>query len=372
MQGVGGQYMNGGMQHGGPMSKPEMGRSNSFPTPPAHNGEQNYWNGSQGLGLDTNVNSRSMPNTPATTPPGNSLNQMPQYPAQNYGEPRSATVASYPQSLQPQLNQSMARFGGPLPQPNSYMEQGRDMAPPPSHQNGSRPSSRQNEGETKDENGLPQQSGIIGEVVDEQPVHYQAASEHETERKDDEYGHSQAGQSVPAGYSNAPRSAYYPPEHTPHLSPDLSGSPSQQGAGTPNRGAYSTSTQPIDPQTGSTPRTATAPQQQWLQQSSGYNTSPRGTDQPLPRQPPSRALYGLESERDSQAGGYASQGYINSSSNKRIRELDDDEDQAPRPASRDSEVAEAMTMKRRKTMSQGSLPNINAGPFEPQTINSRV
>jgi hypothetical protein len=31
-----------------------------------------------------------------------------------------------------------------------------------------------------------------------------------------------------------------------------------------------------------------------------------------------------------------------------------------------------MTMKRRKTMSQGSLPNINAGPFEPQTINSRV
>ncbi|RPA79649.1 apses-domain-containing protein [Ascobolus immersus RN42] len=362
---MGSQYpMNGGMQHGGPMPKPEMGRSLSFPTPPnSGGGEPNYWNGSQNLGIDTGVGSRSMPATPATTPPGSTLNQMPQYPAQNYGEPRSATVATYSQSMQqPQLNQSMARFGGPLPQPNSYMEQGREMAPPSSHQSGSRPSSRQNEADSKDE-GLPQQSGIIGEVVDEQqPVHYQSAPEHESERKDDDYGHSQAGQSVPAGYTTAPRGSYYTQEHTPHLSPDLSGSPSQQGAGTPNRGAYSTSTQPLDPQTGSTPRSATAPQQQWLQQTSAYTTSPRGTEQPLPRQPPARALYGMEGERDSQAGGYAYQGNMNGS-NKRIRELDDDEDSA-RPASRDSDTADAMTMKRRKTLSQSSLPNINSGVFD--------
>lgn len=360
MQGVGAQYpMGGAVQHqGGSMPKPEMTRSMSFPTPP-NTSDSTYWNQPQGLAIDT-VNSRSMPNTPATTPPNSSLGQqMPQYPAQNYSEPRSATVGGYPQSMQPQLNQSMARFGAPLHQPSSYMDQGRDsMAPPPTHQNGSRPSSRQNDGEGKDEQGGP-----IGEVVDEQPVHYQPAPEHETERKEDEYGHSQGGQSVPSAYNNAPRSAYYPPEHTPHLSPDLSGSPSQQGAGTPNSRAYSTSTQPIDPQTGSTPRSATAPQQQWLQ-SGGYNTSPRGTDQALSRQPPQRALYGMDSDRDSQSGGYASQGYMSGGSNKRIRELDDETEQDSRPASRESDAAETMNMKRRKTMSQGSLPNINSATFD--------
>lgn len=295
--------------------RPEMGgRSLTFPAPPS----DGYWNGSsmssgQALAIDTVVNSRSMPATPASTPPANSLIQ---YPQQTYSEPRNQSLYS---GNAPQQSMSMTRFGGPLPQPNSYMSQHdkNSMGPPASAgADNSRPSSRQNNGDVKE---------------DEHSSHYAG----QDDRKDDGYSTQQSN-----GYDHPDRNNYYA---------EVNGSSNAAQSTSPPQPAYETSN--------GTSRT-NGTSNQW---SGSYTTSPRGTsDQAIPRQPPFGLLNGESGDRDS--GDSYSSGLPNintsyTSSNglpsaKRIRELDDDEDEDGRPSSRGEDTEGGL--KRRKTLSSGS------------------
>lgn len=393
--------------------RPGLDRAMSFPTPPSSassvmgvnpDGTTSFWSGGMGgsnsLAIDTVMNSRSMPTTPATTPPGGALQQL-QYPPPNPSLYNSNQSGMSQNSI---AQQNMQRFGQPLPQPGQqYMSQNRDasnMGPPPTSRGPpttlSRPSSRQNNAEEvhPKEEGVEEQNGL-GEGADHED-HDQDQGEEEAEHEADheeEYTHD-------TNYSNGHRGgSYYPPltaDHTPHLSPEMTGSPSHggQAPSTPARsyGGNVNVPRTIDGGSGATPRTTTTPQQQWVQ--GGYSTPPR-TGAPnggaiRQQQPPARNLYQLVSgEAASEHNGpngngapdnsYASQqglgvsmpaqtpqqsyagmnGSSTPSSNKRIR-VEEDDEHGSRPSSRghddrsggDSEG----TLKRRKTIREGSTP----------------
>lgn len=387
-----------------PQMRPEMSRAVSFPipTPPSSassinmNGSENFhWNqpnmisnsGTAPLAIDTVINSsRSMPTTPATTPPGGTLQQLQQFnPSGNFNEPRSSPLyapqaQNLPQSTVSQQN--MTRFGPPLPQPH-YMSQPRDNMPPPNSraQNTSRPSSSPNnpDGQLKDENGIEEQ----GTGEEEQEAGEEEA-DHEPEHEYD----SSVNQ-----YNNINGRGYFQPGDTPHLSPDMTGSPNHQGPGTPNRSVYSTPninvSRNID-NGGSTPRTGSTPQQQqWVPQS-GYSTPPRGTTNTSGVRPsaPARSIYnnmigdGTDRTVEGSNGGNTDNynhgigvpvtpnqsqtfGNINGP-NKRIREMDED-GHGSRPSSRGDDergASDEIGLKRRKTISQPSghsAPAANMG-----------
>lgn len=277
------------------------------------------------------------------------------------------------------------------------------MGPPPTSRGPpttlSRPSSRQNNAEEvhPKEEGAEEQNGL-GEGADHED-HDQDQGEEEAEHEADheeEYTHD-------TNYSNSHRGGnYYPPltaDHTPHLSPEMTGSPSHggQAPSTPARsygGANVNVPRTIDGGSGATPRTTTTPQQQWVQHQSGYSTPPPRANAPnggaIRQQPPARNLYQLVSgdaaaEHNGSNGtgapdnGYAGQqglgvsmpaqtpqqpyagmnGSSTPSSNKRIR-VEDDDEHGSRPSSRghddrsggDSEGG----LKRRKTIREGSTP----------------
>lgn len=380
-----------------PQMRPEMSRAVSYPipTPPSSasgimGGSENFhWNqpsmmgnsGSAPLAIDTVINtSRSMPTTPATTPPGGALQQLQQYNTpNNFNEPRSSPIYSSQGQSMPQgtVSQSgnMNRFGPPLPQP-PYMSQPRDNMPPPTSRgpNVSRPSSSQNnaDGQVKDDNGIEQQQGSLEE---EEQDNQEEEADHEPEHEYD----SNVNQ-----YNNVNGRGYFQPGDTPHLSPDMTGSPNHQGPGTPNRSLYGTPNVGVSRNMdngGSTPRTAGTGGQQWVPQS-GYSTPPRGAPNASGvRGPaPARNIYntmindgadrpveptnGTASDTYGQHGmgvpvtpnQTQSFGGLNGS-NKRIREMDDQETHGSRPSSRgddDRGNGDDGALKRRKTISNGS------------------
>lgn len=364
--------------------RPELQRSISFPTPPSSassvmgvgGSDNSFWGGgvvSQGgngsLAIDTVMNSRSMPTTPATTPPGG-IQQLQQYP------PPSSMYSSNQTGMGQQsiAQQNMQRFNQPLPQPSQFMSQNRDtsnMGPPTSRvpaQTLSRPASRQDESHPKEEGG-EDQNGLAGE--EEYTTH-------------------------DSNYSNGHRpGVYYPPLQTEsHLSPEMNGSPGQ-GPSTPARSTYPSNAsvpRTVDGGNGATPRTTTTPQQQWVQGGNGYSTPPRANSAngSAIRQPPQRNLYQLvggdsaADQTDSTGTGapdntYATQSGLNGvpmpsqtppqsygvngtttpSSNKRVREIDDDEEQGSRPSSRDHDDRgpdDGAGLKRRKTIGREGAP----------------
>ncbi|KAF1810913.1 apses-domain-containing protein, partial [Eremomyces bilateralis CBS 781.70] len=101
----------GGISHSG---RPELGRAHTFPTPPtsassvmgmstqgsAYEGQWSNVPGMQASGqplsIDTGLsNARSVPTTPATTPPANAINSMQQYQtSQTYETPRQSYTAA--------------------------------------------------------------------------------------------------------------------------------------------------------------------------------------------------------------------------------------------------------------------------------------
>jgi enhanced filamentous growth protein 1 len=114
--------------------RPGLDRAHTFPTPPAsassvvtiaQGAPYDSWNqqvpASQPLSIDTGLsNQRSVPNTPASTPPGKSTQGATHYPTpQSYDASRN--VYSNPAS-QGQY-QSQVRFGGPL-QSSAYSQKG--------------------------------------------------------------------------------------------------------------------------------------------------------------------------------------------------------------------------------------------------------
>jgi protein SOK2 len=292
--------------------RPELQRSISFPTPPSSassvmgvgGSDSSFWSGNMvsqagngALAIDTVMNSaRSMPTTPATTPPGG-IQQLQQYP------PPPSSL--YPPNQQANMNQqgiaqqNMQRFGQPLPQPSQYMSQSRDnnMGPPTSRGPAptlSRPASRQDDAHQK-EDGSEEQNGLAGEGEDHgaQEVHGEEPAENEAEHHQEEYTTHEGN------YSNGghrPSNVYYPPlSAEPHLSPEMNGSPGQ-GPSTPARPTYGAPNanvpRTVDGGSGATPRTTTTPQQQWVQNGSGYSTPPRtnSANGSAIRQPPQRNL----------------------------------------------------------------------------------
>jgi protein SOK2 len=245
----------GPLSHQPPMSRPSIDRTQSFPTPPASastvmgnmNGTDGFqWN-QQGMtngqntnqiSIDTRLNNNgaSLPNTPATTPPANSIQSI-QYPAasQPYDNSRQMYQTSAPQtsSYPPPTSTQDSRIYGHGN--TTYVKS--EMAPPPSR-NGT---SNGEQADSKPPNGQTAESANPPE--DEQ--------DHE---HDGEYTHDSGAYDSNRGSYNysAPPVTSLQNDHS-HLTSDMSGSPHQAGSGR------------------ATPRTA-APQPYYSQ---GYSSPPR-------------------------------------------------------------------------------------------------
>jgi len=247
--------------HPSSMVRPSLDRSHSFPTPPASastvmngmgNSDNFQWN-QQGMGngqgpnpmsIDTSLtnNSRSLPNTPATTPPGSTLQSMQSYPpvSQAYDNSRPMYQPGPPASSYPPPSSSNDR-APPMYGHNGYVKS--EMGPPSNRASG--PNGEQ--ADTKPANGIMHGGqGEAGTGAEEEADH-----EH-----DGEYTHdSGAYDTNRSSYNyNAPPVSSLQTDHS-HISPELSSSPHQSGSGR------------------ATPRTAAAPQSYYAPQ--GYSTPPR-------------------------------------------------------------------------------------------------
>ncbi|KAK4246759.1 hypothetical protein C7999DRAFT_15133 [Corynascus novoguineensis] len=246
--------------HPSSMVRPSLDRSHSFPTPPTSastvmngmgNSDNFQWN-QQGMGngqapnpmsIDTSLthSSRSLPNTPATTPPGSSLQSMQSYPpvSQSYDNSRPMYQPGPPASSYPPPSNDRPPIYASAQ--NSYVKS--EMAPPSNRSNG--PNGEQTD--AKPPNGIMHAGqGEAGATTEEEADH----------ENDGEYTHdSGAYDANRSSYPyNAPPVSSLPNDHS-HISPELAGSPHQAGSGR------------------ATPRTAAAPQPYYAPQ--GYNTPPR-------------------------------------------------------------------------------------------------
>lgn len=196
--------------------RPGLDRAHTFPTPPTSassnfgvgsHGSTYDWNAqnSQPLSIDTGLsNTRSVPTTPASTPPG----LQPYQTSQAYDASRQVYTAP---PIQQYPSQYGRQFGGPLP--SSGLPKA-EMAPPP----------RAGEADPQDAKA--------------QPPHGEEEAEHEPES---EYTHTSAQYNGRQGsYSYNPNAG-----GVARVSDDVTASPHQNGSGR------------------ATPRTATAPEPQW-------------------------------------------------------------------------------------------------------------
>jgi protein SOK2 len=300
--------------------------------------------GTNPLSIDTGLNNtRSMPTTPATTPPGSSIQGMQQYQQGSlpYDASRqmysasSAQQSAYPQSATTQQNMA------PYSQANSYIKS--EMGPPSARAPGAETEHHDN----KDANGLLHHNQGSGQV----DHGHEGVTDHEQEA---EYTHdNSAGYNAnrqPYNYNNGAAVGALPGEH-PHLSPEMTGSPNNPASGR------------------ATPRTAAAPQP-YYGQHGGYTTPPRV-------QPPSSNLYNVMSSERGTANGAAggdvyapqdmSNGYpsqqpvMNGAPTSGKRGRDDEDD--GRPSSQGPGGVDGL--KRRKTIREGSV----SGPSYNQQLN---
>ncbi|KAI1327347.1 apses-domain-containing protein [Xylariaceae sp. FL0255] len=331
--------------------RPSLDRAHTFPTPPTSassvmgsmGAAENFQWGQQGMNgsqppnpmsIDTSLSNsaaaRSMPATPATTPPGNSLQSMQPYPqaSQPYDNSRSiyntaGQQASYPPSNSSPQDRSLYGHTG------SYMKS--EMGPPSARPVG--PGATE-QTDVKPPNGLMSHNDAVPHPAGEDE------GDHETEYTHD----SGAYDATRNGYNyNAPPVAPMAGDHS-HLSSDMAGSPGHQaGSGR------------------ATPRTATAPQP-YYQQQTGYNTPPRvpttssnlynvmTNDRGGHNGAGTSDVYGSQAEMNSSMqNGYPAPPILNGVPGplKRGRE---DEDDLPRPSSG------GLDLKRRKTLVDGAIP----------------
>lgn len=351
--------------HPGIGGRPDIQRSHTFPTPPTSAssvmgnmgpsdgsfqwGGQNLNSvqGSNPLAIDTGLsNARSMPTTPATTPPGTSIQNMQQYQQtpQSYDTSRQQMYSAPPlqQSAYPQSNGAQTNMGR-YNQTGAYIKN--EMGPPSGRAPGSVSDGEHHD--TKLPNGLIHHGQGNDQVSHSQP-------EEEAEH-DGDYAHDNtAAYDANRGsynYAPGPPVGSITGEHA-HISPELTGSPNHNGGS----GHV-------------TPRTATTSQAYYSQHQGGYSTPPRA-------QPPSSNLYNvMSSERGTANGsstnemygnqsdlgnpltnGFAGQPLTNGATPSSKRGRDDDDDQ--RPSSRDA-GGETDGLKRRRTIREDSAPNLN-------------
>ncbi|EKG17868.1 hypothetical protein MPH_04924 [Macrophomina phaseolina MS6] len=325
--------------------RPSIDRAHTFPTPPTsassiigmNNSSNSYeWGnagvsniqGNQPLSIDTGLSNaaRSVPTTPATTPPG-TMQNIQQYPT-SQGYDTSRQMYSAPPNQQGQYSaQNIPRYPQSVqsaPFPKSEMAPPVRAAGDPVQQTDVKPT----------EGLLNQQTEQVGQVTGDD----EADHDH-----DNEYTHTSAPYNNRASYGYA-ASAAPGAIRGDHVSQDMTGSPHQNGSGR------------------ATPRTTNTGQTQWT---SGYAT-------PGQSKLPSSNLYSVMSDTRStangnpgpdgypapnaMAAGYPSQySPANGLSSKRIRELDDDETDYGRPASRDANGNDVESLKRRKTLTEGTM-----------------
>lgn len=290
--------------------------------------------GNQPLSIDTGLsNTRSVPTTPASTPPGTVQQGMSYQTAQGYDSSRQ--MYSGPPSQPPQYHSSqMMGYRQPM-QDSTYPKT--EMAPP----------ARTGVGNEQQVDAKPSES-MMGQGADQ--VGHPHGEDEADHDNDNEYTHASAPYNANRGsyaYSTAAASGPLHGEH-PHLSPEMTGSPHQNGSGR------------------ATPRTTATGQTQWT---SGYATPQR-------QQPPSSNLYSVMSDtRGNGANGnappdayqapsavshqYSSQAYAAtngvSASNKRGRDDEDDQDPYGRPGSQGVAGDDIDGLKRRKTLTEGSV-----------------
>lgn len=321
-----------------PGGRPAIDRAHTFPTPPASvsslmgitNQNSSYEWGSQGMGsgvsssqqplsIDTTLNSaRSMPTTPATTPPGSNIQGMQYQGSQPTYDSTKPYYSTAPAS-HPQYAPSLASYGQNLPS-STYLKN--DMGPPSARAPG--PSESEAGGDAKSDRYS--QSHGPGEAVPEQESEY--VHDHGAG-----YGSNRGSYT----YTTNPSINTLTGENS-QLTPELSSPSQQNGSGR------------------MTPRTGGGPPPQWT---SGYNTPPRSAA--------AGSLYNIVSDtRGTPANGAASETPYSApaystginggplpSGTKRMRE-DDDVD--VRPDSRGPEY----DSKRRKTLTEVNGPL--AGP----------
>ena len=299
--------------------RPGLDRAHTFPTPPTsassimgmgNSGSSYEWSnanvqavpGNQPLSIDTGLsNNRSVPTTPASTPPGSVPQGMSYQTAQSY-------------------DGSRPMYSGPPSQPPQYHTQSQPMMAPPSR--------------APDQGDVKPADGIMA-PNDDSVNHANGADE----GADHEYTHSNApynGNRAPYAYNTAPGSGPITGQH-PHLSPEMTGSPHQNGSGR------------------ATPRTTTTDQTQW---NSGYPTPQRQNG-------PSSNLYSVMSDTRTTNGNgpsdnypppgsqYPSQAYATNGVASSKRGRDDEDDPYGRPGSVQSEDIDGL--KRRKTMDGGAV-----------------
>ncbi|EMC95975.1 hypothetical protein BAUCODRAFT_71613 [Baudoinia panamericana UAMH 10762] len=305
--------------------RPGLDRAHTFPTPPTSassltmgmgnagssyeygGGHAGSINSGQPLSVDTGITSRTVPTTPASSPPGSA--QSIQYQTtQSYDPSRQMYAASANYSQYPS-QQGMNRY----------------------------PSVQTSPSGVKTEMGPPARAGAENESVDNKTHDgYAAQSDAEGEHEGD-YTHTSASKGAGKVSSNIIANHSLGALHSDpsHISPEMTHSPHQNGSGR------------------ATPRTANT-------YASGYGTSQRAS------QLPSSNLYNVMSN-DPRGGApngaeayppqtnYAPQQYSNVNgvppSNKRMREVDDQDDQYNRPMSATGD----QSLKRQRT-DPGSRP----------------
>ncbi|KAF2760048.1 apses-domain-containing protein [Pseudovirgaria hyperparasitica] len=206
-------------------ARPGLDRAHTFPTPPASassimamgsQGNSYEWNSpsvsnmqnGQPLSIDTGIsNTRSVPTTPASTPPGAMQNMAAYSTTQGYDSSRQ--LYSAPPAQQGQYSAGpppVDRYSQPM-QGGVYPKT--EMAPP------SRTATEQDHhAETKPSEALLNQ----------------ASSGHDDEAEhESEYTHTSAPYNSSRNYSYAATNGVH--GETAHLSPDMTGSPHQNGSG---------------------------------------------------------------------------------------------------------------------------------------------
>ncbi|KAK0719542.1 hypothetical protein B0H67DRAFT_485320 [Lasiosphaeris hirsuta] len=345
------------------MGRPSLDRAHTFPTPPTSASSvmggmgasdnfqwsQQGMNGGQGpnpISIDTGLsNARSLPNTPATTPPGATIQSM----QQNY-PPVSQSYDSSRQMYQaPPAQQSPYQPSNAPPQERSIYSQSAyvksEMGPP-----SSRPVGGNEQSESKPSNGLMHSNQA-------ESAHHQSAEDEAEHDNDAEYTHDSGYDANRSSYNySAPPVASLPNDHA-HISPEISGSPHQGGSGR------------------ATPRTAAQPQAYYSQQ--GYHTPP-----PRVGQPSSNLYSVISNDRGSTNGapggdvyasqgdmtssmqnGYASQPPVMNGSSSGMKRGRDDEDDRPTSGG----AGMGLDLKRRKTMLEGSMPSPTYAPMTQPT-----
>lgn len=368
--------------------RPQLDRAHTFPTPPTSassvmggsmsSSEPFQWtqqgvNGPQGtnpMSVDTSLsNARSMPATPATTPPGPPLQGMQPYPSssQSYDNSRSlynTQSAPAPHHQQPQHQhqqhtpqQQHAQtyaLAAPSSSPQDrtlyshsaaaaaaaaggYVKA--EIPPPPTSRSSVAGPSGNEPGDQKPQNGMLQHHA---EQASQSVGHSVAEDEHEHEA---EYTHNSAAYDTGrAQYNYGPQVAPLPSDHHPHLSPELTASANHQA----NSGR-------------STPRSAAAPQAYYAQP--GYNTPPRVGSTAAAAQASSNLYNVVTNDRASTNGASANDGYAPSADmgsslqNGYINPIMNG-GSAGMKRGRDDDDDRVMDIKRRKTLMDSSMPPV--------------